>query len=71
MSLISQCNFEQTTLAQVIQKAEDEAANAFDLVHLSLDSGRELILVAISGDELDSVGMILEGVRCLMPKGAH
>ncbi len=68
MSLISQCNFEQTTLAQVVQQAEDETADTFDLVHLSLDSGRELILVAISGDELDSVSMVLEGVRNLMPK---
>lgn len=69
MSLISHCNFEQTTLAQVIQKAEDEAVSTFDLVHLSLESGTELILVAIAASNLDSVGMILDGARSLMKEG--
>lgn len=63
--LISNVNFEQTTLQQVIEKAEGTCHPEFDLVHLTLDSGNELILVAVTAPNLDSVGMILEGVRDL------
>lgn len=63
--LISNVNFEQATLQQVIEKAEDACHPVFDLVHLTLDSGNELILVAATAPNLDSVGMILDGVRDL------
>lgn len=63
--LISNVNFEQTTLQQVIEKAEDVCRQVFDFVHLSLDSGNELILLAAAGQNLDSIGMILKGLRDL------
>ncbi len=63
--LISNVNFEQTTLQQVIEKAEGACHPVFDVVHLTLDSGNELILVAATAPNLDPVGMILDGVRDL------
>jgi len=67
MNLLSHANFEKTTLQHVIEKAEGSSKQVFDLVHLSLDSGQELILLAVAGPDLDAVGMILEGVRSLQP----
>ncbi|OLU25463.1 hypothetical protein BVH03_17560 [Pseudomonas sp. PA15(2017)] len=69
MSLISRSNFEQTTIQQLVDSAERVSTDVFDLVHLSLDSGRELILLAVAGENLDSVGMILDGVRDLRRAG--
>lgn len=63
--LIRNVNFEQTTLQQVIEKAEGICDPVFDVVHLTLDSGNELILVAAIAPNLDPVGMILDGVRDL------
>lgn len=68
MNLLSHANFEHTTLQHVIEKAEGSSKQVFDLVHLSLDSGQELILLAVAGPNLDAVGMILEGVRNLQPE---
>jgi hypothetical protein len=65
MALLHEKDTETTTLLQVIQEAEASAADQFELIHLSLDSGRDLILVAITGDNLDSLGRILEGLRDL------
>ena len=65
MPLISSCDFAQTTLKQLVDNAERSTIDVFDLVHLTLDSGRELILLAVAGDNLDSVGMILDGIRDL------
>lgn len=62
MSLL-QRDTETTTLLQVIQDAEHSMHDHFDVMHLSLDNCRELILVAITGDNLDSMGQILEGLR--------
>ncbi|MHB0818518.1 hypothetical protein ACYCFK_09580 [Stutzerimonas stutzeri] len=63
--LISKCDLEQTTVQQLIDTAEQTDSDVFDLVHLTLESGRELILLAVVGDNLDSIGMILDGVRSL------
>lgn len=63
MPLISNANFDQTTLKQLIDTAESMDADVYDFVHLTLKSGREMVLVAVTGDDLDSVGMILDGVR--------
>jgi hypothetical protein len=72
MPLINGCNFEQTTLQKLVEAAEQAKTDEFDLVHLSLDSGKELILLAIVGENLDSVGMILDGVRDLQnARGAN
>ena len=65
MALLHEKDTETTTLLQVIQSAEASAADQFELIHLSLDSGRDLILVAITGDNLNSLGRILEGLRDL------
>lgn len=65
MPLISGCNFDQTTLNEVVEAAENTSSDVFDLVHLTLESGRELILLAVAGENLDSIGMILDGVRDL------
>lgn len=63
MSLLHEKNIETTTVRQIILDAEDGINDQFDLIHISLDSGRDLILVAITGDNLDSMGRILEGLR--------
>ncbi len=63
MLLISNSDFNQTTLKQLVDTAEGMNADAYDLVHLTLESGREMILLAVTGENLDSVGMILDGVR--------
>ncbi|MFN3769165.1 MAG: hypothetical protein ACK4TD_12390 [Ectopseudomonas guguanensis] len=63
MPLISNVNFDQTTLKQLVDTAEELSVDDFDLVHLTLLSGREMILLAVTGENLDSVGMILDGVR--------
>ncbi len=63
MPLISNVNFDQTTLKQLVDTAEELSVDDFDLVHLTLLCGREMILLAVTGENLDSVGMILDGVR--------
>jgi len=63
MGIITDCDYEQTTILDLIKNAEDQHADSFDVVHLSLDSGRELILVAISAEYLDPVAKVLDGLR--------
>ncbi|MNG17257.1 hypothetical protein D3C84_1012340 [compost metagenome] len=69
MSLLHDIDYEQTTLLQLIQQAEENHADTFDLVRLSLDSGRELILLAVSADSLDGLGMMLEGLQQMREEG--
>lgn len=63
MSLLHDIDYEQTTLLQLIQQAEQNHQDSFDLVRLSLDSGRELILLAVTAESLDGLGMVLEGLQ--------
>ncbi|MDH1281013.1 hypothetical protein N5C56_09900 [Pseudomonas chengduensis] len=65
MSLLNGKDTETTTLLHVIQAAEASQSNHFDLIHLELDSGRELILVAVLADNLGATGRILEGLQDL------
>lgn len=65
MSLLHGKDTETTTLLHVIQAAEASQSNHFDLIRLDLDSGRELILVAVLADDLDATGRILEGLQDL------
>lgn len=65
MALIQGKDTETTTLLQVIQAAEASQSNHFDLIHLELDSGRELILAAVLADDLEATGRILEGLQVL------
>lgn len=63
ITLISNSDFDTTTLKQLVDSAEGMSRDTYDLVHLTLESGREMILLAVTGENLDSVGMILDGVR--------
>ncbi|MNO05726.1 hypothetical protein D3C81_2272280 [compost metagenome] len=47
----------------MIQEAEDLHRDEFDMVHVSLNNGRELILVAIVADYLDPMAKVLEAIR--------
>lgn len=60
MGLLTDCDYERTTVLALIQNAENTTADSFDLVHLTLDSGRELILAAISAECLDPMATVLE-----------
>jgi hypothetical protein len=69
MSLLHDIDYEQTTLLQLIQHAEENHADTFDLVRLSLDSGRELIFLAVTADSLDGMGKLLEGLQEMREEG--
>lgn len=69
MSLLHDIDYEQTTLLQLIQQAEQDHTDTFDLVRLSLDSGRELILLAVSAESLDGLGKLLEGLQEMREEG--
>jgi hypothetical protein len=69
MTLLHDIDYEQTTLLQLIQQAEENHNDTFDLVRLSLDSGRELILLAVSAESLDGLGMMLEGLQQMRGEG--
>lgn len=69
MSLLHDIDYEQTTLLQLIQQAEKDHKDTFDLVRLSLDSGRELILLAVSAESLDGLGKLLEGLQEMREEG--
>lgn len=63
MGLLTDCDHEQTSILDLIKNAEDQHADSFDVVYLSLDSGRELILVAITAEYLEPVAKVLDGLR--------
>lgn len=69
MGLLTDCDYERTTVLELIQAAENTTADSFDLVHLTLDSGRELILAAITAECLDPMAAVLEGLRELKENG--
>lgn len=69
MSLLHDVDYEQTTLLQLIQQAEENHRDTFDLVRLSLDSGRELIFLAVTSDNLDGMGKLLEGLQEMREEG--
>ncbi|HLD65440.1 MAG TPA: hypothetical protein VJA19_05300 [Pseudomonas sp.] len=69
MSLLHDIDYEQTTLLQLIQQAEQSHKDTFDLVRLSLDSGRDMIFLAVSADNLDGLGMVLEGLQEMRGEG--
>jgi wyosine [tRNA(Phe)-imidazoG37] synthetase (radical SAM superfamily) len=69
MSRLHDIDYEQTTLLQLIQHAEENHADTFDLVRLSLDSGRELIFLAVTADSLDGMGKLLEGLQEMREEG--
>jgi len=69
MSLLNDCDYETTTLLNVIQRAEELGGDTYDMVHLTLDSGRELILLAVTAEQLDPMADLLESVRAMRGEG--
>jgi len=65
MPLLNNCDYETTTILNVIQKAGESDEDTYDLVHLTLDSGRELILLAVTAEQLDPMADLLESVRLM------
>ncbi|OWJ91080.1 hypothetical protein B6S59_25235 [Pseudomonas sp. A46] len=53
----------QRSVRDLIQDAEDLHRDEFDMIHVSLENGRELLLVAIVADYLDPVAKVLEAIR--------
>lgn len=68
MSLIHGKDTETTTLLHVIQAAEASKSNHFEIIHLELDSGRELIFAAVLADDLDAISRVLDGLQDLQGK---
>lgn len=50
-------------LMPAIEAAEQLDSDAFEAEHVQLDSGHELLLVAVTGENLDSLAMVMEGLR--------
>lgn len=63
MSLLHDIDYEQTTVQQLIQQAEQSDADTFEIEYLTLDSGRDLILLAVTGENLDTLCRVLEGLQ--------
>lgn len=53
----------QRSVRDLIQDAEELRQDEFDMIHVSLENGRELLLVAIVADYLDPVAKVLEAIR--------
>lgn len=47
----------------MIDEAEQLTADSFDVMHLTLNNGNELVMVAITGEYLDPVAKVLEAIR--------
>lgn len=50
-------------ISEIIDAAEALSSDQFQAEHVQLDNGRELLLVAITGDNLDGIAMVLEGLE--------
>ncbi|TBV10224.1 hypothetical protein [Stutzerimonas kirkiae] len=46
-----------------IEAAEQLDSDAFEAEYVQLDNGRELLLVAVTGENLDGLAMVMEGLR--------
>lgn len=62
MPLLNDHDVSNRTIKQVIEDAELATEDQFELMHICLDGGKEMILVAITGDYLDPVSKLLEAV---------
>ncbi|MCP8465219.1 hypothetical protein NK553_14805 [Pseudomonas sp. ZM23] len=62
--LLDDMNLDKS-VRQMIDEAEQLDADCFDVMHLTLDNGNELVVVAITGEYLDPVVTVLEAVRDL------
>lgn len=50
-------------ISEIIDAAEELSGKEFQAEHVQLDNGNELLLVAITGDNLDGIAMVLEGLE--------
>lgn len=62
--LLDDMNLDKS-VRQMIDEAEQLDNDCFDVMHLTLDNGKELVMVAITGEYLDPVAKVLEAVRDL------
>ncbi|MBO3274161.1 hypothetical protein [Pseudomonas schmalbachii] len=51
------------TLVDVIEEAERLDDDQWDTIHISLNNGRELLLMAVVGDYLGPLARVLEGIH--------
>lgn len=62
MPLLDDMNL-QKSVRDMVLEAELLDADCFDVMHLQLENGKELVMVAITGDYLDPVAKVLEALR--------
>lgn len=54
-------------ISEIIDAAEALSGNEFQAEHVQLANGNELLLVAITGANLDGIAMVMEGLHmCLL-----
>ena len=46
-------------ISEIIDAAEALSSDQFQAEHVQLDNGRELLLVAITGENLDGIAMVM------------
>ncbi len=60
--LLDEMNLDKS-VRQMIDEAEQLTADSFDVMHLTLNNGNDLVVVAITGEYLDPVAKVLEAIR--------
>jgi len=63
MPLLNDHDVSMRTIKQVIEDAELATEDQFELMHICLNGGKELLLVAITAEWLDPIANVLEGLR--------
>ena len=62
--LLDDMNLDKT-IRNIVLDAELLDVDCFDVLHLQLENGKELVMVAISGEYLDPMAKALEALRDL------
>lgn len=63
MQLLNDHDVSKRTIKQVIEDAELTTVDQFELMHICLNGGKEMILAVITGDYLDPVSTMLEALN--------
>lgn len=63
MQLLNDHDVSKRTIKQVIEDAELTNVDQFELMHICLNGGKEMILAVITGDYLDPVSTMLEAMN--------
>ncbi|GLH34033.1 hypothetical protein BR1R5_34210 [Pseudomonas sp. BR1R-5] len=63
MQLLNDHDVSERTIKQVIEDAELSTVDQFELMHICLNGGKEMILAVITGDYLDPVSTMLEALN--------